>query len=225
MERICATDERILGLSALLSEAKVGATDAAIISATDGQRDSAQERQRAMEEARRQGYAEGLNRASEEVREATIKAQREIEAAHAAEGLRLRAEHDRLAVLLHEIPGAVSAVDAKAESMVLEATYAAVLRVIGQTVPDDMLVERICQQALDEYRVRPVVLRLSPEDARLVGSSLDDTSIRIEVDHGLRVGQCRLETYKGQYDTSLALRLEALKQAFLEGCSEPGTSE
>jgi flagellar biosynthesis/type III secretory pathway protein FliH len=221
MERISATDRRIQGLISLLPQAKAGDVGVSPVDAIDGQGPGEQERQHVMEDAKRQGYAEGLKHALEEVSEATAKARHEIESSHAEEGLRLRADRDRLAVLLREIPAALAAVDTKVEFTVLEVTYAAVLRVIGQVVPDDMLVKKICMQALDEYRVRPAVLRLSPEDALLVAGSLDDASVRIVADHSLRRGQCRLETHKGQYDTDLALRLEALKQVFLHGIPHP----
>jgi flagellar biosynthesis/type III secretory pathway protein FliH len=70
---------------------------------------------------------------------------------------------------------------------------------------------------LSDVTQRPAVLRLHPDDAELATTLAEGADVRIEADNRLARGQCRVQTRRGDYDTSLADRLDALRLALLDG--------
>jgi flagellar biosynthesis/type III secretory pathway protein FliH len=216
MERIEATDGRITGLAAALVLPQQSFPETAVpVRAPDPALLLEQERNRIFEEARKLGFAQGMKDADQKIQAATEQAQQKAEAAHAKEVARLRDTCSRLELVLRNIPPAMAEVDEQILAASVEIAYASVLRVIGKAHADGDLIHGICQQALDEYRQRPVILCVSSADYPSLGELTADESIRIQADATLTSGQCRLETAKGLYGTSLEVRLDALKQAFI----------
>jgi flagellar biosynthesis/type III secretory pathway protein FliH len=178
---------------------------------------AARERTRTLEEAHAQGYAEGMARARHEVAQAAAAARAEVQAANAAEEARLQSAAEGMASLVRQLQAQAATMDAELESLAIDAAFAAALRVLA-TVPDADLVAGVCRAALDEYRQRPAVVRVSIDDAPLV-AFLGDAgagALRIDADPAMATGECRIHTHKAAYGTSLSARLDALKDAFLQ---------
>jgi flagellar assembly protein FliH len=182
----------------------------------------AQERQRTLASAQEEGYATGMAQAKDELRKAIAQAEEDVRKAHAAEGERLTAANERMTTLLRSVQRAVDESDDRLESLAVEVAFAALARVLGQAAADRALMLSVCRQALDEYRQRPVVLRVAVDEAEQVQALMHGEDIRIVADPHLDHGQCRLETHKGLYDTSVETRLDAVKQALLDALSKGG---
>lgn len=216
MERIVAADQRVLALSALLT--RPTAVHAPSEPVVDPQVALEAERARIFEQARNAGHAAGLKQAEAEIAQRAAEAERSVKAAHAAETAQLAQSKQRLARLLDAVPDAVAEFDEQLEASVVEATFAAVTRVLGELAAERDLIVRVCEQALAECRQRPAVLRVGGDAVELV-SELAGDELRVLGDDALPPGQCRIETASGRYETSLELRLEALKQALLRSLS------
>ncbi|MGH8077582.1 MAG: FliH/SctL family protein [Lysobacter sp.] len=215
MERIAAADDRIVALSALFSRSEPTPSVTTTEPVIDPRVRIEAERARIFETAQDDGYAAGMKRAEDEINKRIEKAENAIASAHAAEGKRLQEANARLARLLSAVPEAVAENDAQLEAIVSEVAFAATLRVLGETATQRPLIADVCRQALDEYRQRPVVLRVAADEVEALVELVEDGAVRIAADAHLLAGQCRLETHKGLYDTSLEVRLEALMHGFL----------
>lgn len=216
MERIASADSRIHALDALLRESGGDVAGARGSAAANAAEALANEREHVLDFARQQGHAEGMAQARGEIESAAEDARQAIAAANAAESKRLEACNDRMRALVRALDAKLARVDSELEEVAIQAAYAAVLRMLDVTRVERSLISELCHVALEEYRQRPVVLRVAAEDAAYVATTLDDASIQVEPDQRMPRGHCRLETHKGTYDTSVEERLEALKQAFLE---------
>ena len=214
MERIGSADDRIVALSALFSR-PAPAQPAATAVVVDPRVLLEAERARMFKAAQDDGYSAGMKLAEDEISKRVSKAEQAIADTHAAEGQRLREANEQLARLLRAVPEAMAENDAQMEPIAVEAAFAATLRVLGEVATQRPLIVEVCRQALDEYRLRPVVLRVAADEAEALADLVEDGAVRIVADAHLMAGQCRLETHKGLYDTSLEVRLEALMQSFL----------
>lgn len=222
MERIASADGRIHALDTLLRESGGDIADARGRAVANAAGALASERERVLEIARQQGYAEGMAKAQSEIESAVEDARQAIVAANAAESERLEACSERARALVRALDAELARVDGELEEVAIQAAYAAVLRMLDAARVERSLVVDMCHVALEEYRQRPVVLRVAAEDAAYVATTFDDASLQVESDLRMPRGHCRLETYKGTYGTSVEERLEALKQAFLEALNGNG---
>jgi flagellar biosynthesis/type III secretory pathway protein FliH len=222
MERIASADGRIHALDALLRESGGDIADARGHAAANVANALASERERVLEIARQQGHAEGMARAQGEIESAAENARQAITAANAAESERLEACNERARALVRALEVELARMDGELEEVAIQAAYAAVLRMLDAARVERSVVADMCHIALDEYRQRPVVLRVAAEDAAYVAATFDDASLQVEPDLQLPRGHCRLETYKGTYGTSVEERMEALKQAFLGALNGAG---
>ncbi|TNJ33234.1 FliH/SctL family protein [Arenimonas terrae] len=177
------------------------------------------ERRRVFDEASRRGFEAGQAQAAKliEARIGAVESEwaekyaaRLQEVADAAAGLRALAEPIEAAIgpLLQDV-----------EAVVIEAVYAAVLRLMAPLAADGTAIVTICRSVLAAYPVRPVVLRVSRNDVAGVAAAFAGADVAVEVDSGLAAGQCRLESGRGQYEDGLEQRLDALKNALL-GCQQ-----
>jgi flagellar assembly protein FliH len=174
-----------------------------------------QERARVLDAARKEGYAAGMREA-----EKTIDAR--ARASEAAWEEKFRKETERLAEaaktlegLAKTLPDALSKIERDAETLVVQATFEATTRLLANAAVDDALVLAYCREALAEYAMRPVVLRVHPGASAVVKSALSEADVRVEGDPRLAAGQCRVESMKGLYEISLEHRMDALKQELL----------
>jgi flagellar biosynthesis/type III secretory pathway protein FliH len=218
MERVRDHDgERIVPLSAALSSPAPTQEMSTPLTAPDPAARLREEAERMFEAAREQGLADGRARAEAEVREACEQARRAVRAEHAAEQARLEAATADAVRLLEGLTRGLAAVEHELEEAVVEIAYASVVRILGTVAIDEDPMRALCRQALSEVAQRPVVLRLHPDDADLVTALADGGDVRVEADNRLARGQCRLQTRRGDYDTSLADRLETLRLTLLDG--------
>jgi flagellar biosynthesis/type III secretory pathway protein FliH len=219
MERVHDHDSggRIVPLSAALSPPAPMQEVSTPIAAPDPATRLREEAERMFQAAREQGLVEGRARAEAEVREACEQAQRAVRAEHAAEQARLEAATQDARRLLESLAHGLAALEHELQDAVVEVAYASVLRILGAVAADEDMVRALCRQALSEVAQRPAVLRLHPDDAESAASLAQGDDVRVEADNRLARGQCRLQTRRGDYDTSLADRLETLRLALLDG--------
>lgn len=222
MERIPADGEtgRIVSLSTLLAPAVQENVVEIPQDAPDPAEQLRQDAERVLDAAREQGLREGRAHAEAEIAHACDEARRSVREAHADEQTRLETARAEAARLLRAIEALPAERDRAMEDLVVEVAYAAALRVLAATSPEMPLVRALCQQALAEMTQRPVVVRVHPMDIDAVAALADGSDVRTEADARLQHGQCRLQTRRGDYDTSLEERLDALKLAFLAGLHE-----
>jgi flagellar biosynthesis/type III secretory pathway protein FliH len=174
-----------------------------------------QERVRVLEAARKDGHAAGMRDAEKEIEARAAAAEREWQSKFEKETARLAETTRRLEALIAALPDAVSEVERQVETLTVEATFAATLRVVAEAARDEAMVLDFCREALAEYPLRPVRLRVHPDLASTVAATIASDDIRVEGDPRLAPGQCRIESEKGLYDISLAHRLETLKTQLL----------
>lgn len=217
MERVMPQSARIQGLAAVLippRETSPHASDAR--STVDPVEALEAERKGVLEAAREEGHAQGLAEARQQLEARVAAAERRVVELHATEVERTREARKQLQSLLETLPEAIDALEASLEAVVIECAYAAVGRILGTLDADGTLMQALCRQALADYRQRPVVVRVCPEDAELLEDIADGINVRAEGDRRFAAGQCRLETHKGVYEAGLEVRMEALKQALLQ---------
>lgn len=213
---------RVLGLRELLERPAPAPADAtAVAEPVTPPVDPAAElealRQRVEADAKKAGHAQGMAQAEQAVAEAVADARREVERADAAVRAELQATVVQLKTTVRSLAAAVEKVDEAGLPIAITIALTAVARLVGQVHADRELMSAICRQALDEYRRRPVVIRLCCEDADAVAAAIADIAdVRVEADSLLTSGECRLETQRGLYDTSLSTRLEAITRAIVD---------
>lgn len=174
-----------------------------------------QERVRVLDAARKDGHAAGMRDAEKAIETRALAAEREWREKFEKETARLAETTRRLEALIAALPAAVAEVERQVETLTVEATFAATLRIVAEAARDEAMVLDFCREALAEYALRPVRLRVHPELVAAVAATLASDDIRIEGDPRLAHGQCRIESDKGLYDISLAHRLDALKDQLL----------
>lgn len=174
-----------------------------------------QERVRVLDAARKDGHAAGMRDAEKAIETRALAAEREWREKFEKETARLAETTRRLEALIATLPDAVAEVERQVETLTVEATFAATLRIVAEAARDEAMVLDFCREALAEYALRPVRLRVHPELVAVVAATLASDDIRIEGDPRLAHGQCRIESEKGLYDISLAHRLDALKDQLL----------
>lgn len=226
MERIAPNEGNIVALAAALCppQTRVAASDESGSAAPDSGPDPRAlleaERAAVLEAARQEGYRDGLRKAQGEIQERANEAEKRARRALDDERSKLEGHREQMRNALEALNQAVEHMRGECETAVVEIAYAALVRMLGRAQEQRPLVVEVCREVLDEYRLRPVVVHLSDVDAEVVQQAgLAAEGVRIAADPQLRRGQCRIESHRGQYETGLEARLEALKQAFLEGLS------
>lgn len=182
-----------------------------------------QERVRVLDAARKDGHAAGMRDAEKDIEARATAAEREWQAKFEKETRRLAETTRRLEALIAALPDAVAEVERQVETLTVEATFAATLRIVAEAARDEAMVLDFCREALAEYALRPVRLRVHPELVAAVAATLASDDIRVEGDPRLAAGQCRIESEKGLYDISLAHRLDALKDQLLASLDDSAT--
>ena len=222
MERVAidAKARRIVPLSTALAPIAHEGHDQTAEPEPDPAQQLREEAERTLEAARAQGYREGGEQAKAEIDRACEQAQREIHAAQAKEQACLEAASGEAVRILQSIEGLPAQYERELDDLVTEVAYAAVLRILDASTVDLPLVHQLCQHALAEMTQRPVVVRIHPSDVDALAALADGSDVRIEPDARLPRDQCRLQARRGDYDTSIEQRLDALKQAFLRGLRE-----
>lgn len=214
-----AGDARILGLGDLLKPREVAKPVAVVAPTVTSEPDPRvlleYERKRTLDAARKEGHEAGMRDAEKEIESRAKAAEREWEERYRKETERLAETTRRLQVLVGSLPDAITDIEQQVEALTIEATFAATTRVVAEAARGEAMVLGFCREALTEYALRPVTLRVHPDALSAVKAALADSEVRVEGDVRLAAGQCRIESAKGLYDISLEHRLEALRQQLL----------
>ena len=176
------------------------------------------QRQHVFDATREEGFAEGMRDAQAEIqRQIEVVAMR-LREEHAGSLKRLRAEHEQIRKLAASLPEALAAHATDAETLAVEVAFAAVTRLLGEKSADGTLMRTLCQRIVHEYGHPPATLRVSEADLPLLeGAAL---GIALEADRRLAPGQCVIDTVRGQFESGLDVRLDALRKALLATVAE-----
>jgi flagellar biosynthesis/type III secretory pathway protein FliH len=165
-------------------------------------------------EAYRSGYAEGYEAGeSDGLRDATQRMQEQEDAAH-NRLQELADERDRLAVLIDSLSTAVRSHGEAMEALAIEVALASLARAFGQMQGDRQLLQRLCAQMVDEFRVKAVRVAVSVQDRPVLPERLDGLELVVEA--GLARGDCRVVTERGYMESSIGQRLKAIYEVMLE---------
>lgn len=180
------------------------------------------ERRALLVAAREEGLASGLRDAEQRIETRARAAERSARDVLDREAERLADASTRLEALLVALPKEIAAMDRRSEAIVVEAVFAATVRLVGELVQDDARLVDYCRTALVAHAARPAVLRVHPDALAAVRDALPDAAketLRVEGDAALGAMHCRIESERGVYDVSLEHRLDGLKRALLDALS------
>jgi flagellar biosynthesis/type III secretory pathway protein FliH len=172
----------------------------------------------AFDGARERGLAEGLKDAEREIAERVSKIEERLRIAHEAAVAKLEAEQLRLRKYISALTAALQDHSIDSETMAVEVAYAAVVRILGEKSADRTLLPDLCRTIVREYGHPPATLRVSDVDFSLFESAEFD--IPVEADRRLLPGQCVIDTARGQFESGLDVRLEALTRSLLAAVAE-----
>lgn len=212
MRRMTTTPERLSPLAEALAAAP-SAILAPLTASVDAEAMAGRERAAALDAARRDGLARGLANAEAEIakRVEAIAGKLRDEHARAQDALQVRI--GELRTLSAALADAVVVHRRDCQDAAVEAAFSALVRVLGDKAADRSLMPALCAQVLQSRGAGPVTLRLAPSDCALVDAGED---VRVVPDPALAAGRCVVETSRGGSDTGLDVRLDAVKNAFLE---------
>ncbi len=160
------------------------------------------------EQARREGYAEGRARAEHELRHAM-----DAEAQHCRRGI--DAMHAELSRKLQAL-----------EPLAVAVGYEALARVLGRAYADGSGIEHAVRRLLDETAgALNLRVQLPPAQLQRVQAAFAQHGApaspawQFEADAALGEHECRIVSERGQLETSLALQLDAVRDALLDAAS------
>lgn len=177
------------------------------------------ERRAVLDAAREEGLAAGLHEAEQRIEMRARAAECSARHIHDREAERLADVCTRLESLLAALPKEIAALEQRSEAIVVEAVFAATVRLVGELARDDARLVDYCRAALVAHSARPAVLRVHPDALAAVRDALPDAAketLRVEGDAALGPMHCLIESERGIYDVSLEHRLEVLKRVLLE---------
>lgn len=164
--------------------------------------------------AYRNGYAEGFEAGENDgLREATERTQRLEDDAH-RRVQELAIERERLAALTDSMADALLSHAASMEELALEVALTSLSRAFGELPNDRQLLQRLCAQVVEEFRVRAVRVCVSIEDRPALPEHIEGLEVIAEGE--LVRGECRIVTERGQVESSVAMRLGAIFDTMLE---------
>lgn len=174
------------------------------------------------EKARLQGQEAGLKDATAEIARQVAAATERMEAQHREALATLKDERESLRKMGTAMRQAAQTHMEDAESIAVEVALAAVHRLLGDRLDYSVVIREACRQILQEFGQASASLRVGERDhAILLAADLD---VPLVLDRRLAPGQCVLDTPRGQFETGLDVRLEAIKQALLNGLQRPAES-
>ena len=174
----------------------------------------------ALQQAREAGFEQGMQEVQSRIREAERAAEQACQQRYTERQQAVEAQHQQLTQWLQQLPEQAARWEDHVLRTAAELAYAAVLRVLADVPPAER-VQQMCQQALAAQPQRPVTVRCAPTEAAWM-ESLAGPGVSTEADPRLQPGQCRVESPLGVDDAGLDVRLDALRQAFLQGLAEAG---
>lgn len=219
MERITPSQSDLINLGNVLSDASVPTSSESALPAVDPAVELAAERAQVLQAAREEGLAQGAMQAEQAINEQVAAIEAQLTERHHAQVEALELEQERLAVLIRAVPEALRAMDDDVAAVVAEVAYRAVVRVIGQQWAERDVLTDLCRRLSEENRLSPAIMRVAPEDVHRVSCATAD--LQVVADAQLVPGQCVIESGKGRLITGLDVRLNALRDALLDGLKQP----
>jgi flagellar biosynthesis/type III secretory pathway protein FliH len=216
MRRLSQNQLETMDRPKLIGEARPLVADGP--SATDAAEALRAQHQQAFDAARERGFAEGSKDAEREIALQVEKIERRLTAVHDAAIAKLEAEQTRLRQYIASLAGALQDYAIEAETLSVEVAYAALIRVLGEKSADRSLLPELCRTIVREYGHPPATLRVSDVDFPLFESTEFD--IPLEADRRLLPGQCVIDTARGQFESGLDIRLDALTKSLLAAVAE-----
>jgi flagellar biosynthesis/type III secretory pathway protein FliH len=126
----------------------------------------------------------------------------------------LAIERERLAALTDSMADALLSHAASMEELALEVALTSLSRAFGELPNDRQLLQRLCAQVVEEFRVRAVRVCVSIEDRPALPEHIEGLEVIAEGE--LVRGECRIVTERGQVESSVAMRLGAIFDTMLE---------
>lgn len=189
----------------------------------DAEKQAQLRQQATLAAALEQARSHGLQQAQEEIDRRAGEVERKLAGERQAEQALATRERGRLQELINGLDSALRANAAQAEEIAVEVAFACTVRLLGEKLADRSLMVELCQKIATEYAHPSATLRVSDTDLLLFeGLQLD---IPVSADRRLAAGQCVIDTARGQFQSGLEERLEALKQALLAGLARHRTAE
>jgi flagellar assembly protein FliH len=185
-----------------------------LAAATPDPEAAARREREAMEAARKAGRELGLEDAAVEIAERVAAVEQRLQAEHDAQTTRLKDAQQRIAALLSSLPEALAGQARDAEALAVEVAYAALVRVLGAKQADGTLLPDLCRAVAEDFGRADSTLLLAESDLALVAGN--DFGLPVRADGRLRAGQCVIETPRGQIESGLDVRTEAVRRALLD---------
>lgn len=165
--------------------------------------------------AREDGKHEGLRDAEREIAARVEQIEKQLRQQHQAALGELEGERQRLRKLGEGLGTALKVHATASETLAVEVAYAATTRLLGRMAADRTLMMELCRAVVRDYGHPPATLRVNDGDIALLDVAA--LEIPVEADRRLAPGQCVIDTVRGQFESGLDVRLEALRQALLAG--------
>lgn len=192
------------------------AVQSALIDPARVEAERVQEQQTSIfEQARQQGYAEGMKEAEREIQKRVEEIENRLTQSHQKTIADLEAKKQLLNKMAVSVKTAIKKHADEAEQVAVEVAFASVLRLLGEKSADRSMMLELCHAVANEYGHGAAVLRISDADSSIFESI--KMGLEIEVDRRLKSGECVIETTRGQFACGIDVRLEALKKAFISG--------
>lgn len=201
----------------------------------------------AQEQAKRDGYRDGMAQAQHQIEAEVEKRTRLLQQRFDEQSQRQLAAHHqalaRLDSLLTSIDRAAPAQFSALETQVLELAFAALCRILGPQVSEESgnekaranLLAALIQQGMAQLRGQALFkVRLHPADQQALGNDVSVQSllqrhgtVTLQADASLAPLSPRLHTELGQLDIGLLTQLDRLRQAWqqVDGLSIPMSSQ
>ena len=172
----------------------------------------------AMETSRQRGYAEGMKAAEQEIERRYNLLAARLDEEHKSRLQQLQATEHRFLQLMQGLGSALARQADETHTLSVEVAVAAVVRLLGDKADNKTLMPELCQTVIREFGHPPATLRVSESDFALIAEAT--LNIPVEVDRQLSPGQCVVDTARGQFESGLDVRLEALCEALLAGLAD-----
>ena len=197
---------------------RLGAPDETVQADIPAADDTAERLQAAFDEARDRGFDEGMKDAAKEVQRRFDRAAQELREAQDKAMAELERKQKALQALLANLPEALNRHAEDCETLSVEVGFAALARLLGELDADRTLMMKLCRSVLRDFGQPSARLRMSEADLALIDANA--LGVAIEPDRRLAPGACVIETARGQIDSGLDVRLEAIRQGLLQALSE-----
>lgn len=197
---------------------RLGLADEVVPASAAAPDDSAARLQAAFDDARDRGFDEGMKDAVREVQRRVDREAQALRDAQAKAMAELDGKQKSLQALLAALPEALNRHADDCETLAVEVGFAALARLLGDLDADRELMTKLCRAVLRDFGQPSARLRISEADLALIDTAA--LGVAVEPDRRLAPGACVIETPRGQIDSGLDVRLDAIRQGLLQALSD-----